>query len=480
MFSAKLCLRKYSRFSLSWLFLVIFYFVFLIYPPTSIWAANIYIDPSAAYSGDGSAGTQAVAPGAKGAYNTWHGLSFSASNDYYQKCGTIEITGVTINVQNTGGKSGDRIVIGAYYLDDSVEKIGVSGSLPVIKRDSTKGSALAINNSSYVTIEHLDLRGGEQSLWIYNSSDFVVANSVIGAAAHMFGIRVNSSQYGIIKNNNVDSEMTTYKQIPKDKGGFLLDGIFLVNYANFNVVNDNYLKDWGHNGISINSSHNNTIYNNLIEGPNSSYMRGFGIEKASNDNKFYQNRIQNTTIRSQLGGGKYNAIYENIIDTVSGAGKISQGIMLQGYSGVVKFNKIYNNIIYNTESYGIYLWSGNGGASVESNEISNNIILNGQPYAIYVATVGAGILGNTYKRNTFFLPGSSDIVNYRGKVISVSGFNKENNPNLDIIKDNIQCDPEFIDPINGNFERKPDSSCQPPPGPTTLPSPNNLKIIGSL
>ena len=61
-----------------------------------------------------------------------NGFSFSTSDDVYLKCAST-FTDASLSI-DWGGASGNRAVIGAYYMNGGAETIGVSGAKPIIDR----------------------------------------------------------------------------------------------------------------------------------------------------------------------------------------------------------------------------------------------------------------------------------------------------------------------------------------------------------
>jgi len=442
--------RPFLIFGLLILFVLPFNIIFSM--PMNVWAANVYIDPSATYNGDGSAGTQAMAPNGVGAYNSWSAVSFSVADDYYQKCGTTATFSKTKIISSIKAAPNDRMIVGAYYLDGG-EQIGVSGVKPIIKRPGTDGSSFSVEDSDYIEFQNIRFEEGAQSLYISNSDYFYIHDSTIGAGAKAYGIRCqNGSDNGIIANNVIDSEMPTYGQTPPMYGGYLYDGIQLHSVNNWTIY-QNTVRDWGHNGIAVHNSDYNNIYDNLFTGYNSSYSRGFSLDGGADYNKFHGNRIEYCNVQNQLGGGSYNEIYNNIIDTVLHTSRAARGIALSGYSGKVYANKIYNNIIYNTRESGIYMWGG-GKGTVESNIINNNIILKTGNNTMFIYGSDSGVLNNTFSKNLLYNADQEKIVWYKGTIYTSSEFNALDSA---AIENNIYDDPALTDPAEHNFTFKSNS-----------------------
>jgi len=221
----------------------------------------------------------------------------------------------------------------------------------------------------------------------------------------------------------------------------------------------------------------NRISCNLMSTEDVSYGRGIGCggrEGGCQYNRFYKNIIRNTRAPNQI-GGDHNYFYYNIIDTVEnteveerryGNG---QGIVLtpgrSGYPEYIScYNKIYNNVIYNCDEAGIEVEDWHDGYSVKYNEIKNNIILNcGKNSVKDLDHVGIVIgdysdpevpvtcRSNVFQNNLIYSESSINVVFYRGEIISVERLNTMNGNYGDVITENIQSDPMFVDALNSDF-----------------------------
>jgi hypothetical protein len=464
---------KRPKIRVKFFFTVIFISIF--FSTFSAWGANVYIDPSAAYNGDGTLGSQAKFSGGPGAINTWSKIKFSNKDDYYQKCATFERIATRIEIEDIQGTSNNRVIFGAYYLDAGREIIGVSGKKPIISKNDNLSSVVVIKGSTHITIKNLDIRKGETCMWVKSSDYFILENCSIGAGTSRFGIRVRGennieSGYGIIRNNLIDSQLLTFKQpVYPISGPRLSDAIQFYNTGHHCKIYGNKIMDWGHSGIDFwakstsygNGVSFNEVYENIITSPNG-FMRGIsysGLEGYCRDNKIYRNIIKNTQKRNQL-GGTYNQFYLNIIDEVhypfEPYRNIDQAILLQGYGGPVKYNKVYNNILYNTKSHGILLYNNAGDSVVEYNQFINNIISSpgALKYCIKIAPSDYKIKSNFFKNNLMYNNGIVEVVHYCGKVYSSEQFNNVNGN-----ENNLTNDPKFVNPILGEFALNFDSPC---------------------
>lgn len=471
-------------------FIVLLSCVFLSFAavPMSVRAANVYIDPSATYNGDGTAGTQAAGAGQVGAFNTWSSVTFSSADDYYQKCGTTETIGSSLTISNIIATSGNRMVVGAYYLSGG-EQISASGNKPIIKRPDITGSVIVINkNSTYITIENLDLQRGSTCIYGTDADYLLIQNNDIGEGS-AWGIRlhgVTRQLYGTeIKNNTIDSHILTYGQVAETN---LWDAIQLFNSANNYKIYNNTILDFGHTGIQLwgmNNSYtisNCDVYNNYIDGANSTHLRGFEMMGTYvTDNTVHQNYMTNLNSASKVEGIR-NEVYYNIISNVRDTGIVADGIGLQLTTsrGECHHNKVYNNIIYKTDNAGIRLQNGTDtNRNLEYNEITNNILLETgnckisgsgcdalNALRIYVWGGDSIIQNNTYKTNVVYTSGKTTNMVYYKKSFAATATQYDTKTAFEIAKNgvdgntisgNIDDDPVLTDPAAGDFSFSSDS-----------------------
>ncbi len=437
-------------------------------------ATNVYIDPSAQYNGDGSRGTQATCSGCSGAFNTWGSVSFSASDDYFQKCGTTYISGNYFDISGITATSSNHMVFGAYYLDAGSEVIGVSGSKPILKSSGNTAPIFRILDSSYIEVTNIDVREGAYPIWVGHSSNIYLHESAFGRGATTFGLRIQYSNHVYIYDNVVDSDADVEGIISADCGGVNYDGVQLYR-TSYSEIYNNIINDWGHANVYINTNSDyNSVHDNYMDNTNVGYGRAFGVDVGSDHNMIYNNYFHNMRTRSQIGTGMYNEIYENIFDKTFfeeslGSGcktDVAQALVFQGYGGggPVQYNKFYNNIIYAAEDGGIRFYNNPGDSEVMDNEISNNVILESgdstkwADAGIYVPTDTNGIRGNTFKNNVIFKTGDLITIDYRGTKMTVSEWNNADT-NGDVIGANIGSDPSLIDPPDRDFTLAESSPC---------------------
>jgi hypothetical protein len=410
------------------------------------WAQNIYIDPNSNKGGDGSF----FSP-----YNSWNDVIFSSSNDYYQKSGTTAFVASSIIVA-VSGKESDKIVIGPYYDKGGEPVFGIpnADAKPIIIRDSEQVGSVFNVTGDHIHIKNLELRGGEASLRL-KGADIIVEYCIIGEKAK-FGVRVDGTNAvnSIIRYNIIDSKTLPY---PKSSS----DAISLVNGSSYTQIYRNVFISWGHNVLQFIRSSNNEIYENTAINPNKINMRFFGIAFGSDYNKIHNNWIEAMDARSQIGEGVHNEIYKNIFFTMTDITKEEGAVIwFQGIGGgQSKFNKVYNNIIYNVQREGINFHNNPVDGIVQDNYVYKNIIFNtGLEFAsIKIANNTNGILNQSIKDNFIFNENGQDLIIHRGTTSTTSEFNQKNS--YDDVSNNKWANPKFKDAKNGDFTFQTDSPC---------------------
>ena len=257
-----------------------------------------------------------------------------------------------------------------------------------------------LDGNDYITIEDIEIRGGGVGIYIGKSDYVIVDNCTIGLYTAHHGIEVRgleSSPYtpsvnGEIKNCTVKSGYNSSGYSSNVNRGFRGDGIVLHGSVQYFKIHDCEVANWGHSLISIcNSSEPegcecqyNEAYDNYLHAENVCYCRGMDFDAHNIDgtcayNKFYRNYVKDTSVRCQV-HGNHNEFYYNIIENVfdNGYGKsLTNGLGMFAAEGQkCHHNKIYNNIICNTDSHGITMHGQTGDGIKEDNLIRNNIIMN--------------------------------------------------------------------------------------------------------
>ena len=353
--------------------------------------------------------------------------------------------------------------------------------------DATSNRAVWLAFDDYITLENLDLRGGEYTLVISASNYTVVDGCDVGKHAGTWGVVAwgndespyEHSTYGEIKNCTIESD---FDNSGTDYHSAVGNGITLINGVSYFKVHDCTVSNWNHNCIDISCSdsdqttHHNEIYDNDLSSPNTSYCRGvsfdtdFDTDGTCAYNEVYRNYIHDTSVQVQI-HGNHNKFYYNIIDTVTdngyGEADLLSGIALFASAGQkCHDNEIYNNVIYGVDYHGIAMWGAGGGyGDKENNLIKNNIIMNwgSGEYGIHFYD-DSSVKGNTWENNCLYKSGVSDVV-YNGHEDgddyerTVAEFNGDTGEGGDTIANNISSDPKFIDAASDDFRLLMASPC---------------------
>jgi len=402
-------------------------------------------------------------------------------NIWYMDIGTRKVYRVWLN-NNEYGEAlnlNDIDSVSRWYSNEQAERLYVYATTnpatfyTKIERAYYKSTALTISGKNNIIIRDLDLRGGYHTVYLKYNENVIIENNNIGKdCGHVAMTITYGSKNGIIRNNVIDSGYRIMNNYETVKGAF--EAVRMINGAQYFEVYNNTIKNWHHGGISFVSSRADfpTIYNkayvNYITAPDISYGRAFAT--MANEiglcsyNEFYGNYIFNTSVRNQIGGDN-NQIYYNIIDTMWNSPAKSygtaQGISLeQVYSGegVCFNNKIFNNVIYNTEEPGIRISSFNKDNKVVGNEIINNIMINTGINSKYTGEENVGLLihtktfDNKIKNNIIYSAGISDVVKYKNSKITIQQFNSQSQDG-DVISGNSQQNPEFVN-LGNDFRLK--------------------------
>ncbi|MBM2818296.1 MAG: Beta helix protein, partial [Parcubacteria group bacterium] len=360
-------------------------------------------------------------------------------------------------------------------------------------------SVLSIKNGTdYLTIDGIDLRGGGffTTIFFGAASHITLKNSNVGYGN--VGLAVTSSDSAmtanniIIENNTFDSGFNFFygrasNKIKGEKRGSE-DGILLYDAVNNSIIRNNTFTGWGHSTIYLRGDdsvkdgvHDNKIYNNTFNGSNLSYGRPLGtdgVEGKSYNNEFYNNLMKNHTVRSQINGNN-NWVHHNIFDGQTNSPVqsevgwgVGEAINLSVYATnrVSHDNRIDNNLFMNTAEPAILLRSNGYTNKVTNNYIRNNIFYNTGNNSINIPNnPGVAIsmektteeFNNIFQNNCVFNAGKplTNAINYYGTFLSVAQFNLKNGDNGNVVSNNIQMDPMFVDYLNKNYHLQLTSPC---------------------
>ena len=435
------------------------------------------------------------------ALKNWTKLEGSPYSVFYMDCpdrpGRLWLSGI----EYPKAQSLSDINSGARWwwgdVDGKMRLVVYSASNPALTYTSIEGlqtfeRAVRIQYpAAYIVLENLDLRGGRYQVLCLQGASYVTIQDCYIGRDSIAGVEMNGnpwgefqeSNYGILRNCVIDSG---YHFMTSFDSTYVRDGVFLYDGANYWEVYGNTIRDWHHNGITLqgydgrftNGASFNKVHNNTIRAENTAYCRGIttqGIEGKCQYNQIYGNLIKNTTVRNQINGNN-NSVYYNVIDTVtnspfsssgSGTNGTAQGIDLQGYKPFVCHdNKILNNVIYNCDEAGLRLRDEYGPNPKRNNSVINNIVMNcGKKskdglmnYGIVIDS-GSSVESNTFRNNCVYSGGVQNTIYYRGSALTVSQFNATNGQNGDVMMNNLGSDPIFSGIDQGMFLLQKNSPC---------------------
>jgi len=344
---------------------------------------------------------------------------------------------------------------------------------------SNNSATISLYDADYISLEEIDIQGGaSSSIRIYDNENWKIKNCTVGKNAGK-GIRVKNSTNINIENCQLDANNTVdQSQLPANlsNGSYTgcEDGIFITKGSSNIIVSNCFFKNWGHASFSANTDDLNEVisnisfFNNELTSPDILYGGRLAYSGYSEDGEYYNNYIHDISVQNQLGGSR-NHFHHNIIDGVLDSplknDEIGVGIKLSNYNIQVRDNIIENNVIANTESEGIMLYSINfeQPGEVSGNIIRNNIIYNcgltldDVSIQFHEDSAGQLIYNNIMESNLIFSNATTQTCRYQynGAVSDVATFNNQH----DDIRNNIAANPMFVDASNADYHLQGNSPC---------------------
>lgn len=266
---------------------------------------------------------------------------------------------------------------------------------------------IQMENTTNVTINNLDIRGGGTTQLVYikaPSSNITINGCTIQRAA-MNGIFVintsvnmNVAQNITVTNCIVDKGWTLAENNVKDSITLNGDGIAFLHGVNTGLISGNQVSNWGHSAILLGTYSSATgvygvkyvkVENNDVTSGNSGYMHALDIYGMANQtmyNIIKRNYFHHFNSACNISGNT-NFIFSNIFSNVTVSpvkanshqphgGQIT-GWTISAGNIESKNNWIVNNTFYNTDAYSLMLGQSNEDTtSVTGNRIVNNIMMN--------------------------------------------------------------------------------------------------------
>jgi parallel beta-helix repeat protein len=335
--------------------------------------------------------------------------SFATGDDVYFKCGGTWKEKLYVS---TGGSSSNARVIGAYYMNNGVETVGISGNRPVIDGNWTLpgeyGKLIEVA-ADYVTVYGIEVRNtgpenvmGPVGIEFYNAKSGVVRNCLVHDMTDLGIIFESGSDNALIENNEVYETQKSKLDGINSSGNY--GSAIQIRGSTNCVIRNNYVHGtggegispiWGNDGITIeyntvvdggtsgiytHSSRNITIrYNLVYDTKNTRYWvwgnPGWGIMVGSEDQEYCSGYNTNYYIYGNLVAATSNNIGSaNIWGYCNPSNvKIYNNTSVEGYSG--------NNIRIDTSSGGgvefknNLVWQSSGSISNMSSGVSlaNNL-----------------------------------------------------------------------------------------------------------
>ncbi len=269
---------------------------------------------------------------------------------------------------------------------------------PASTWNSIKGSqnyiTFNVENSNQVTIEEIAFEGGTgPSLQLAGANNIIIQNCELGKHASSGLLLVNGSNNCTINNNIVNSHYAQMHGIGNGTDRGCRDGIRLANDASNNIIENNTLTNWSHNGIELlntfvtsNGVNNNIIRYNHISAPDIPYAHPIGADGPSGrctGNDIGYNYITDCRTTCQI-NGEYNRFHHNILKNFqrspAKASFSAHAITIAAYDvlgiGNISRNNIFeNNLIINTDEAAFRFDDQGFNILVDSIYIRNNIII---------------------------------------------------------------------------------------------------------
>jgi hypothetical protein len=335
---------------------------------------------------------------------------------------------------------------------------------------------LTVEGKNYITVQHINfvyfhsLHITDSSNWIieYSNFDYFGSNGI-----EFYTSSTGKTENIILRYNTLDTYCNqNYNEYLSYNTG---DGIRLLQGVKNVEVYGNNFSNWGHTsmeivavGSSTRSIENIKVHNNYFYSGDIQYGRAMGfrvIEGLTNPEKpieFYNNLIVDQAVRSQV-GAPYTKIYNNIWFGTYRREKhdaaASAALSIGGSRGKAKSMEIYNNIFAYAAGYGMRIASASTYPPEEDNIIRNNIFFENEERQLWGSSRGV-YEDQLFENNIFYSSKTSNVIEVGGKIMKVSDFNalitgdKVNNPHNFITSGNLDVNPLFVDPKNGDFRLK--------------------------
>jgi hypothetical protein len=347
-------------------------------------------------------------------------------------------------------------------------------------------------NKDYITLHNLELKGWHR-IRIHGSSYWIIDNCDIGRNAGSYGIQTYKTKENnligwIVRNNKFD----TYDRLPVTRhkdGVYNTADALVLNQGSIDWrIHDNYFAGWGHTALGMRTSVGDTepiegvwIYNNEFTNEGMNYGRAIsgritaGLTNENNPVKIFNNKIIEQGVQGKL-TFTYAEIFNNIWHITRGVENdpdqsASAFTVTGGNNAVASHMKIYNNIFAYAGDRLVQIPGYPNHQPVEHNIFRNNIFYESSGKLFRAGYYGnEQINSNIFENNIFWKSGDTNIIEVYARNFDVNGFNNIEshiatnnggynpdglaNPQNFITSGNLNVDPMFVDPENGDFRLK--------------------------
>jgi hypothetical protein len=336
-----------------------------------------------------------------------------------------------------------------------------------------------ITNINYITLQNLNVQGWRRtrllgcSNWIIEYCDW---GGYFGSVALLFN---NSgsirSENGIIRHCRFDALNNIAERF--DVGVYnTTDAVNLYAGSRNWEIHDNYFAGWGHTALALRSFKNDPltiegikVYNNYFTNKGMSYGRAIGGGMSvhhcnpKNPNEFFNNTIEDQAVTSQM-AYPYAKIYNNIWNKTRGLnGDPTRSAYAVEFSGGTgrnsKYMEVYNNVFAYNGRRSVHIPGYPEHTVVEGLVFRNNIFYESDAPQFRAGNYGDNLLnGIVFENNIFYSSSAIKLIEVLGKTYTVAEFNAfKEGSHAFVTNGNIQADPLFVDPKNGDFRLKPES-----------------------
>jgi hypothetical protein len=346
---------------------------------------------------------------------------------------------------------------------------------------------LSSTEKDFISISYFEMRGWHV-LEFNGFSNLIIEHCDITVSGFRgIDIKRNGSRLtrnGTIRYCTFDTKYPFYeiRIRGKDTGSWVYMGTeFALRLPDGGQINwdihNNSFKGWGYTVFWFTNHRENgfmtegvRFYNNKVDGSGLNYGRAIaGHQYIAQVNESYPIEIFNNifymqAVPSQV-GTPYLKIYNNVFNGATGlngdgSSITANALELFGYTGRQSYkNKIYNNIFAYCGYAGMFLPLSASHDPVVDLELVNNIFFengagkNWQQLRISYWPTSAALINPRIENNLFWSNTTSNVVYSLSSGMTVAAFDALDGKNDQQLnpKDNIQANPLFIDPRNGDF-----------------------------